>query len=325
MKRIKPQSKGEEIPYLHDLASFYKHVKARPPLHKDFDIREIDPEVLKSYDYVARPFRHSFYCITLFLQGDITLNTGFWKTRLKKPALYFKTPCQVVSWVKPERWLKEYFIVFTENFMLSYKALADIIFELPFFQLEKAIPFELEPDEVELLTNLYNQILAEYRSENADKFDLIASYTCTLLIHVRRMYNKYIENDQALTTHIHQHDHSLVEEFRKLIRKNILSANRDNRNRSVKYFASQLTTHPNHLNAVVKRLAKKTAIAFIHEQLVHEAKALLNQTELSIKEISFKLGFNEPSHFNHFFKKQMDTTPVLYRKEKQLSFSHRSL
>lgn len=325
MKRGKIQSKEEEIPYLSDLASFYKHVKARPPLHKDFDIREIDPEVLKGYDYVARPFRHSFFCIALFLQGDITLNTGFWKTRLRKPAIYFKTPCQVVSWIKPERWLKEYFIVFTENFILNYKALADIIFELPFFRLEKAIPFELEPDEIELLTNLYNQILAEYNSENADKFDLIASYTHTLLIHIRRMYNKYIEIDKALATHIQKRDHSLIEEFRHLIRKNILSGKRDDRNRSVKYFALQLAIHPNHLNALVKRQTKKTAISFIHEQVVLEAKALLSQTELTVKEISFKLGFNEPSNFNHFFKKQLHTTPALYRKEKQISFSNNSL
>jgi AraC family transcriptional regulator, transcriptional activator of pobA len=194
MRQIKQQTKGEDIPYFSDLVSFYKHVNGRPPLNKDFDIREIDPHVLKGYDYVARPFRHSFYCIALFLQGDITLNAGFWKTRLKKPALYFKTPCQVVSWTKPERLLREYFIVFTENFILNYKALADIIFELPFFQLEKAIPFELEADEIELLTDLFNQILKENGSDNADKFDLIASYTQTLLIHVRRMYHKYAEN-----------------------------------------------------------------------------------------------------------------------------------
>jgi len=209
--------------------------------------------------------------------------------------------------------------------MMNYKTLADIIFALPFFKLEKAIPFELEPHEVDLLTNLYRQILDEYRSHNPDKLDLIASYTHVLLIHVRRMYNKYVETDKELTAHIHRFDHSMVEEFRTLIRKNILSGNMENGNRTVKYFASQLATHPNHLNAVVKRKTQKTAIAFIHEQLIHEAKSLLNQTELSIKEIAFKLGFNEPSHFNHFFKKQMGTTPVLYRKEKHLSFSHNSL
>ncbi len=325
MRKVKQQITTETIPYLSDLVSFYKHVQARPPLYKDFDIREIDPEVLKAYDYVAKPFRHSFYCITLFLEGDITLSTGFWKTRLSKPALYFKTPCQVVSWAKPQRWLKEYFIVFTESFMLKYKTLGDIIFELPFFKLEKAIPFELASHEVELLTNLYKQILDEYRSDNPDRFDLIASYTHALLIHVRRMYNRYIKTDKELTAHIHQHDHSMVGEFRTLIRRNILSDNMENSNRTVKYFASQLATHPNHLNAVVKRKTQKTAIAFIHEQLIHEAKSLLNQTELSIKEIAFKLGFKEPSHFNHFFKKQMGTTPVLYRKEKHLSFSHNSL
>jgi|SRR6266496_8541 len=321
----KRHTSEENIPYFNDLVSFYKHVKARPPLHTDFDIREIDPEVLKSYDYVAKPFRHSFYCITLFLQGDITLNAGFWKTRLSKPALYFKTPCQVVSWFKPERWLKEYFIVFTESFMLKYKSLADIVFDLPFFELEKAIPFEIEADEVEELTVLYKQILKEYKSDNTDKFELIVSYIHALLIHVRRLYFKYVETDKTLAERIHKFDHSLVEKFRGLIRKNILEGDMDNRNRTVKYFASHLSTHPNHLNAVVKRKTQKTAIAFIHEQLVLEAKALLSQTELSIKEIAFKLGFNESSHFNHFFKKQTYLTPALYRKEKHLSFSHNSL
>ena len=324
MKKIIRQSK-EEVPYFNELVSFYNHVKARPPLDKDFDIREIDPEVLKSYDYVARPFRHSFYCITLFLQGDVTLNAGFWKTRLSKPALYFKTPCQVVSWTKPAAWLKEYFIVFTESFLLKHNSIAEIVFELPFFQLEKAIPFEIEPDEVELLTGLYKQILKEYKSDNPDKFELIASYTHVLLIHVRRLYEKYTETDTTITEHIHQFDHSLIEKFRALIRKKMLEGDMDKQKRTVKYFADQLFIHPNYLNAVVKRSTQKTAIAFIHEQILHEAKSLLNQTELNIKEISFKLGFSEPSHFNHFFKKQMCTTPVLYRKEKHLSFSHNSL
>ena len=310
--------KGREIPYLPDLVSFYNYVKAKPSLHKDFDIREIDPEVLKAYDYVAKPFRHSFYCITLFLEGDVNLNAGFWKTRLNKPALYFKTPCQVVSWAKPSRWLKEYFIVFTESFMLSHKTLADIIFDLPFFQLEKAIPFEIEADEVELLTGLYKKILSEYRSDRADKFELIVAYTHILLVHVRRMYFRYAETDKALLTHIREHENVLVERYRSLIRQNISRGNIDKRNFTIKQLASQLSTHPNHLNAVIKRQKQKTAIAFLHEQISHEAQSLLSQTELTIKEITFRLGFTDSSHFNHFFKKQTGITPAAYRKEKNL-------
>ena len=318
MRRVSKRTTIEDIPYFHELGSFYKHVNARPPLHEDFDIREIDPEVLKNYDYVAKPFRHSFYCITLFLRGDITLNAGFWKTRLKKPALYFKTPCQIVSWTKPERWLREYFIVFTDNFLLNNKALADIIFELPFFKLEKAIPFEIEPDEVELLGSIYRQVLKEYRSDNKDKFALIASYVYTLLLHVRRLFLKYSQTDEMLVNHIHTHEQMLVESFRALIRKSLVNGNVDRRHLTMKYLAAQLSVHPNYLNAVVKRQKGKTAIASMHEQISHEAQTLLSQTTFTIKEIAFRLGFADAPHFNHFFKKKTGLTPVAYRKKQNL-------
>ncbi len=318
MKGYVSQSSSRDVPYLKDLASFYRHINARQPLHKEFDIREIDPQVLKDYDYVAKPFRHSFYCITLFLQGDITLNSGFWKVRLKKPALYFKTPCQVVSWQKPERWLQEYFIVFTEKFIGDHKLLADIIFDMPFFQLEKAIPFEIEPEEANLITGIYKQIFKEYQSIHKDKFELIASYVYTLLLHIKRLYHQYTKTDGALISHIHEHDHILVENFRSLIRAKIANDDANNRQLTVKHFASLLSTHPNHLNAVVKRKKQKTAIAFMHEQVLFEAQALLNQTGLTSKEIAFRLGFADSSHFNNFFKKQTGDTPVTYRKKKNL-------
>ncbi len=308
------KSSAEKIPYLRDLTSFYKHVKAKPPLHKEFDIRQIDPEVLKNYDFVAKPFRHSFYCMALFLEGDISLNTGFWKVRLKRPAIYFKTPCQIVSWQKPERWLKEYFVVFTERFLADHKFLADIIFEFPFFQLEKAVPLELDSEEIKLLKGIYEQIMLEYRSDKKDKFSVISSYVHTLLLQVRRLYYKYAETDELLTSHIHQNDFRLVESFRLLIRNKIADGEFDNRHLTVKHFASLLSTHPNHLNAVVKRQTHNTAIAFLHEQILLESQSLLNQTELTIKDIASRLGFVDSSHFNHFFKKHTSDTPASYRK-----------
>jgi AraC family transcriptional activator of pobA len=316
MEIIMKKAVTEAIPYLRDLPAFYKHVNARPPLHKDFDIREIDPNVLKSYDYQAKPFRHSFYCMALFLQGDITLNTGFWKIRLQKPALYFKTPCQVVSWQKPAQWLQEYFIVFTEKFIADHKLLAAVIYDLPFFQLEKAIPFELEAGEVALVLDIYKQIFAEYQSGNNDKFLLIASYLHTLFLHIARLYNKYTEVDASLVSHIDRHEHLLVERFRSLIRTKIAKGETENRHLTVKYFAGQLSVHPNHLNAVVKRQKQKTAIAFLHEHILHEAQSLLNQTKMTMKEIAFKLGFTDTPHFNNFFKKQTGETPVAYRQAK---------
>jgi AraC family transcriptional activator of pobA len=315
MKQKKINRIDETIPQLNDLVSFYEHIKATPPLNEDFDIREINPEVLKAYNYVATPFRHNLYCITLYLEGDVTLNTGFWKTKLDKPALYFKTPYQIVSWVKPEKWLKEFFIVFTESFLLKYKPLADIVFDLPFFKLEKAIPFEIEPEDVEMLTDFYEKINKEYRSSNVDKYDLIHSYTYALLVHVRRLYYKYAETDKDLLLTIKAHDNSLVEKFLSLVKRHINSNEIRDEVHKVKFYAGLLSTHPNHLNAVIKRKTQKTALSLIHEQIIIEAKSLLSQTNLSIQEIATKLGFNEPSHFNNFFKKRVKITPIAYRKK----------
>ena len=91
MSGKKQQAPAEEIPYFDNLFDFYRHIKTRPPLHDGFDIREINPDALRQYDYLAKPFRHSFYCIALFMEGDVNLNAGFWKTHINKPALYFKT------------------------------------------------------------------------------------------------------------------------------------------------------------------------------------------------------------------------------------------
>jgi AraC family transcriptional activator of pobA len=320
MKGHRIKASQGKVPFLRDLESFYKHLNARPPLNKDFDIRVVDPEVLKNYDCIARPFRHSFYCLTFFLQGDITLNSGFWNVRLKKPALYFKTPCQADTWKSAECRPKEYFIVFTEKFMADHKLLADIIFELPFFQLEKAIPFEIEPEEVELIDGIFKQIFKENESNHKDKYILISSYVHTLLLHIRRLYFKYTETDEKLVSHIYDHEFVLVENFRSIIRKKLANDEHSNRHLNVTQFAKLLSTHPNHLNAVVKRQQNMTAIAFLHKELLYEAQALLNESGVTIKDIAFRLGFSDSPHFNNFFKKHTGKTPAAFRKNKSLLF-----
>ncbi len=316
MNNKKRKNAAPDIPYFRELESFYRHLKAGAPLHKDFDIRLIDSEALKNYDYVASPFHHSFYCITFFLQGDITLNSGFSKVRLRKPTIYLKTPLQILSWQKPEHFLQEYILVSTENFLADHKLLADIIFDLPFFHLEKAIPFEIEQDEVELIAGIYKQVLTEYQSNNKDKFALITSCVYTLLLHLLRFYNKYTKTDVDLPSHVHSHERLLVDKFHSLIRSKIATGETNNGHLTVKYFAGLLSTHPNHLNAAVKRQKQKSALAFLHERILHEAQSLLDQTELTIKEIALRLGFADASHFNNFFKKRNGRTPALYRKIK---------
>ena len=86
--------------------------------------------------------------------------------------------------------------------------------------------------------------------------------------------------------------------------------------KSAKDYAENLSVHVNYLNRAVKEVTGKTTSAHISERIVNEAKAILQHTSWNISEIAYALGFEYPTYFNNFFKKQTGTSPSSARLEK---------
>jgi AraC-like DNA-binding protein len=83
--------------------------------------------------------------------------------------------------------------------------------------------------------------------------------------------------------------------------------------RSASEFASQLNIHVNHLNRAVKETTQKTTSQIIAERILQESKILLKHSTWNVSEIAYALGFNEVTHFNNFFKKHVQLSPLKYR------------
>lgn len=83
-------------------------------------------------------------------------------------------------------------------------------------------------------------------------------------------------------------------------------------------FAELLQTNEAKLNEQAKLHAGKTAQNVIYSLVISEAKRLLTYENLSVKEVAFKLGFNDPFYFSNFFKKQTDISPKLYKERHSL-------
>jgi AraC family transcriptional activator of pobA len=83
--------------------------------------------------------------------------------------------------------------------------------------------------------------------------------------------------------------------------------------RSAKDYADQLFVHVNHLNRAIRETTGKTTSYYIAQRIAREAKALLKHTDWSIAEISYCLGFEEPAHFNNFFRKHTALSPSKFR------------
>jgi len=79
-------------------------------------------------------------------------------------------------------------------------------------------------------------------------------------------------------------------------------------------FADNLNIHVNHLNRIMKEAMNKTTTQVISERILREAKFLLHNSNLSVANIAYVLGFTEATHFNSFFKKHTHFNPLTFRK-----------
>lgn len=86
-------------------------------------------------------------------------------------------------------------------------------------------------------------------------------------------------------------------------------------NYPVAHFAKILHTSQAKLNELSKLHTSKTAQNVIYSLVISEAKRLLLYTQLTVKEIAYHLGFNDPFYFSNFFKKHTKTAPLDYRKD----------
>ena len=89
----------------------------------------------------------------------------------------------------------------------------------------------------------------------------------------------------------------------------------DNTNRSVQAFAEQLKVTPKYLSAICKAKSGRTAMDLITEATVRNIRYYLSQTELSVKEIAFKLHFPDVSFFCKYTKKHLGKSPLEFRSE----------
>jgi transcriptional regulator GlxA family with amidase domain len=67
------------------------------------------------------------------------------------------------------------------------------------------------------------------------------------------------------------------------------------------------------LNRRFRAAAGRTPLQYLQRIRIDQAKALLKQSNLTITEVGYAVGYQDPSYFAGLFKKQCGITPVEYR------------
>ncbi len=73
--------------------------------------------------------------------------------------------------------------------------------------------------------------------------------------------------------------------------------------------ARHIDVTPEHLNFLFKKFCSTTPMDFLADVRIREAKKLLQNANLNISQVSFRVGYIDPLYFSKVFKKKTGMTP----------------
>ncbi len=106
-------------------------------------------------------------------------------------------------------------------------------------------------------------------------------------------------------------DQAFVEKVLALIHDNLEESNLD-----VQLLADKLSISRTGLHNKIKSVMKMSTTEFINTVRINKAKEMMNTSDITFSEISYKVGYSDSAYFSRIFKKITGKTPGEFRKDK---------
>jgi AraC family transcriptional activator of pobA len=262
-------------------------------------------DFLAATDLAAVYGRRDFYKIMLGT-GHATYHYGAQQALLApgQHALVFTNAQVPYGWELHGRSYAGYCCVFTEDFLPAHTRLRPA--DLAMFQPQSQPFFYLDAAQATAFGALFEKMLAEQASDYALKDELLFYYLMEC-VHGALKLAPVAPEALAAGRLVAAFWALLVRQFPIVVPGQRLEL------RTAQAFADRLGVHVNSLNRTLKAATGKTTSQLLAQRLVQEARALLAHTDWPIGQIGYCLGFDEQTHFTHFFKRHTQRTPTAVR------------
>jgi len=249
--------------------------------------------------------RRDFYKIML-VKGNSQVHFADKVVQVKKQALSFSNPQIPYKWEHLDKIREGVYCIFNQQLYHQFGQLN----QYEVFQPNGNHIFELTDEEANHVSEIFERMVKEFNSDYKYKYDVIRNQIFELLHFALKMQPS--GDLEKKPTNASQRITAL---FMELLERQfpIDDSHPAVQLRSASDFANQLNVHVNHLNRAVKETTKKTTTQIISDRIVQEAKILLRHSSWNVFEVAYALGFTEVTHFNNFFKKHVQTSPLKFR------------
>ena len=260
-------------------------------------------------DVESIKFQYGLYSVILkdVVCGDMKYGRHYYD--YQAGTLVFYAPGQFVSMENPKVVYQPmgFGLLFHPDLLIGTH-LGKVIGQYKFFDYQTHEALHLSDDERQLILDIFEKIEFELK-QPIDKHSkkLIASNIELFLDYCQRFYDRqFITRDVA-----HK---GILEKFEDLLNTYFLSDKPQNIGLpSVAYFADELHLSANYFGDLIKKETGQSAKDYIQNKTIEVAKSSIFESDKTVNEIAYELGFKYPQHFSRLFKDKVGYSPSEYK------------
>lgn len=281
-----------------------KHIKfnnkTQPNSH--FDLIKLEDILSQQFDTsITKPHVIEFYHILFITKGSGKHMIDFTDHPISKGDILTIRKDQIHNFHKSS--IQGYILLFTEDFIASHYDQHETLKSIQLFNELLSLPkTHLDEEEFQDVHSMIKDLEKEY-VEYRDEFakGIIRSAVQMLIMKLFRIKSK---NETLLSNRKYLKEFLL---FQSLVEKHCLETKR------VADYAKKMGCTTKTVNNIVQSILGKSAKVAIDETVILQIKRYLINTTLSVKEVAFSSGFDEPSNLYKYFKRYTGFTPEEFR------------
>ncbi len=165
----------------------------------------------------------------------------------------------------------------------------------------------LKPEQSVKIAVLIDEIKEEIQADESGMEEMLRILLKRIIIKATRIW----KNEHQLSSEEVRQEVEFLRRFSQMVDQHYTTRH------TVSEYADLLNITPKALNKRITRHSSTTPNDIIKNRIILEAKRLLAHTSLSVKEIGYKLGYDDPNYFTRLFNAQTQSSPQNFRVQYQ--------